>query len=118
MPTFTCKEHATAANDKLKEAILSLDKKGKTRLLKAMAMSLTTMPATNNAPTRSMDEPSTLEGVPQDQRVGQAPPVTTTINITAPTTVQTTPHTHQHTTRHNIPGITLAIEHPSIKTRD
>ena len=110
MPTFTREEHATAVNDKLREAILGLDKKANKRLLKAMATSMATMAATINAPPQRVDGPPTSEGVPQGQRVGPAPPVTTTTHPTAPTVVQTAPRTHQQTTRRNTPGITAVID--------
>ena len=117
MPAFTREEHLTAANDKLQEAILDPNKRAKKRLLKAMATSMTTMTATINAPPHRVDEPPTSEGVPQSQRVGPAPPVTTTTNPTAPVIVQTAPQTHQRTARHNTPGITLAIERPATRAR-
>ena len=117
IPTFTREEHATAVNNELQEAILSLDKKAKKRLLKAMAASMATRTATINAPPQRLDGPPTSEGVLQGQRVEPAPPVTTTTNPTAPTVVQTAPRTHQRTTRHNTPGITAAIERPSTASR-
>ena len=117
MPTFTREEHATAVNDELQEAILGLDKKAKKRLLKAMTTSMVTMTATINAPPQRVDGPPTSEGVPQCQRVGLAPPITTTTDPTAPTVVQTAPRTHQRTTRHNTPGITASIERPATRAR-
>ena len=64
MPTFTRKEHVTTVNDKPKEAILSLNKKAKKHLLKAMATSMVIMTVTDNAPSQRMDKAPTSEGVP------------------------------------------------------
>ena len=72
MLAFTHEEHATAVNNKLKEAILSLNKKAKKRLLEAIVTSTGTMTITINAPTQRMDEPHTSKGVTQGQRVATA----------------------------------------------
>ena len=40
MPEFTQQQHATAVNDKLREAIFGLDHKAKKHLLKAMMASM------------------------------------------------------------------------------
>ena len=117
MPMFTRKEHVIAVNDKLKEAILSLDKNAKKRLWKAMTTSMATMMVRNNVPPQGVDEAPTSEGVPQGRRVGPAPPVTMTTSPTAPTIVQTVQRTHQRTTRHNTLGITSAIKRPATKAR-
>ena len=84
MSTFTREQHATIINDKLREAILGLDKKGKKCLLKAMAKLMENMKAKQNAPPQRVDVPLTSECVFQGQRVGASPPVTTTTNCTAP----------------------------------
>ena len=63
MPTFTHKDHVTAVNDKLKEAILSLNKKAKKHLLKAMTTSMVNMMVIINAPPQRVEKPPTLEGV-------------------------------------------------------
>ena len=82
MSAFTCEEHTTAVNDKLQEEILGLNKEVKKCLLKVMATLLVTMTATINAPSQRVDKPATSEDVPQGQRVGPTPPVTTTTHGT------------------------------------
>ena len=117
MPTFTREQHATAVNNELNEAISSLDKKAKRRLLKAMAVSMENLATKADAPPQRVDVPATSEGDPRGQRVGPSPPVTTTTNPTAPAVVQIAPRTHQRNTRHNTPGITTPIERPAVTKR-
>jgi hypothetical protein len=62
MPTFTREQHATAVNNELNEAISSLDKKAKRRLLKAMAISMEDLATKANAPPQRVNVPSTSEG--------------------------------------------------------
>ena len=81
-----------------------------------MAMSMESIATKQNAPHQRVDETATSKGVSQGQRVGLAPPVTMTMNPTAPVVIQTTPQTHQRNIRHNTPGITSAIEWPTANT--
>ena len=63
MPTFMRKQHATAVDGKLKEAMFALNKKAKKCLLKDMATLMAIMTVTINASPQRVDKPSTSEVV-------------------------------------------------------
>jgi hypothetical protein len=77
-----------------------------------MANLINIMTAKQNTPPQRVDEPPTSEGVPQEQRVGSAPLVTTRTPLTVPVVIQTTAQAHKRTTIHNTTGITMALNIP------
>ena len=117
MPTFTREQHATEVHNKLKEAVSGLSKNTKKKVLGAMTKTIEDITEQQaNPPQRVVDQP-TSEGGNLEQRVGPAPPVTTTSNPTAPARTQAAPMTHTRNTRHNTPGIMSQIKRPKAAVR-
>ena len=84
MPMFTCEKHAMAVHNELTKAIHALNIKARKRIIRAMAMSIKTMMTNVDPRPQRVAKPQTPEDKHEVQRVGPAPPVTTTMNPTAP----------------------------------
>ena len=108
MPTFTPEQHAVEVNKELVDCVQKLNKKSRRKLLKSMAVAIKKLTNNEQDPRRV-----TSEGDCAQQRVGAAPPVTTTTDPTAPENVYAAPRSHSRTTRANVPGATPAINRPA-----
>ena len=74
MYIFTCEQQASAVNDELKKAIVSLNKKVKKCPPKVIAKSIEEITTVQNKRPQRVVEQPTSEVVPQGQSMGPVPP--------------------------------------------
>ena len=113
-------QHSNALHDELIQSIMALKKPHKKKLLKRMSDALQKLATSQEAaPIQRVPEAETEQETVTVQRVGLAPPVTTSTNPTSRTTLQTRMRTHLCTTRYNTPGtvpLITAQEQPKRKS--